>query len=329
MADLVNKRQSRQSSGEAKKRLRLLFATMARRCSQLVGIIGSAALVAKERLRFWRDDVAAIRVVAKEHLKISADDAPSIRVLVNERLRLREDRVGILHRVLREGSSLVEEDIADMDAGVPLCYSQEGESLILERIFRAGPAGFYVDVGAHHPKRFSNTYSLYKRGWRGINLDPNPGVKELFATYRPRDTFISTAVSNREASRDFYVFSEPALNTFSRALADEYQQANQKLLEVRSITSRTLASILSECNVERPIDFMSIDVEGEELDVLQSNDWRRYRPALLLVEIIGFDLHRAELSRVHCFLIDLGYRLFAKTYNTVFYVDSTSTRSLG
>ncbi|MFA7355121.1 MAG: SAM-dependent methyltransferase, partial [Sulfurimonadaceae bacterium] len=66
-------------------------------------------------------------------------------------------------------------------------YSQEGEDMILRRLFEQQPNGFYVDVGAHHPKRFSNTYFFYKKGWRGINIDAMPNSMELFNKIRPRD----------------------------------------------------------------------------------------------------------------------------------------------
>jgi hypothetical protein len=64
-------------------------------------------------------------------------------------------------------------------------YSQEGEDMILQRIFENQPCGFYVDVGAHHPKRFSNTYFFYKKGWRGINIEAMVGSRQLFNKMRP------------------------------------------------------------------------------------------------------------------------------------------------
>ena len=66
-------------------------------------------------------------------------------------------------------------------------YSQEGEDMLLDRFLEDRSVGFYVDVGAHHPKRFSNTYRLYCRGWRGLNIDANPGSMTLFQKLRPRD----------------------------------------------------------------------------------------------------------------------------------------------
>ena len=289
--------------------------------------IESIRLLVKEGLRFDQDAVPSIRLLIREGLKFREDAVLSIRLLVREGLQFKEKDVRFIRLLLNDGLHVTEDEITDtgirdIQAVAQLCYSQEGESLILDRLFDLRNTGFYVDVGAHHPKRFSNTYALYKRGWRGINIDPNPGVKEMFNAVRPGDVFVEAAVLSAEGAHDFYVLNEPALNTFSKALADEYQQAGYKLAEVRPIRTRKLSSVLDECKVEQPIDLMSIDVEGHELDVLQSNDWARYRPRVLLVEILEFDLSRPDSNAVHNFVLERGYVLFAKTYNTVFYKDA-------
>src|SRR5580700_9536062 len=94
-------------------------------------------------------------------------------------------------------------------------YAQEGEDMVMRRFFesRATP-GFYVDVGAHHPQRFSNTYFFYRQGWRGINIDAMPGSMKAFETLRPRDINIEAAVSAEHQSLTYAIFNEPALNSF-------------------------------------------------------------------------------------------------------------------
>src|SRR5690349_18351333 len=74
-------------------------------------------------------------------------------------------------------------------------YSQEGEDMVLRRVFEHKAHGFYVDVGAHHPMRFSNTYFFYRRGWRGINIDARPGSKREFDRARPRDINVECGVA--------------------------------------------------------------------------------------------------------------------------------------
>ena len=98
-------------------------------------------------------------------------------------------------------------------------YSQEGEDMILSRYFDGQLKGFYIDIGAHHPKRFSNTYIFYKRGWSGINIDAMPGSMYEFNKYRSRDINIESAISLEPSELTFNIFKEPALNTFSNELA--------------------------------------------------------------------------------------------------------------
>lgn len=100
-------------------------------------------------------------------------------------------------------------------------YSQEGEDIILRRIFECKTNGFYIDVGAHHPKRFSNTYLFYKKGWNGINIDAMPGSMVLFRKLRSRDINIEAAITNEKREMSFFMFDEPALNTFDKDLATE------------------------------------------------------------------------------------------------------------
>ena len=212
------------------------------------------------------------------------------------------------------------DDINNLTEGT-LVFSQEGEDLVLSRMFNGRQNGFFVDIGAHHPKRFSNTYLLYRSGWRGINIEPNPGVKRIFDDIRPEDINIETAIGNNESESTFYMFQEPALNTFSKTLADQYERAGQKLIEKKAIKTRKLSSVLNEHCSGKNIDILSIDVEGMELSVLESSDWKQYRPKMLLLEILDFDINHSEKYPVHNFIVKKGYAIRAKTMNTVFYED--------
>ena len=108
-------------------------------------------------------------------------------------------------------------------------YSQEGEDLVLAQIFEGKPPGFYVDVGAHHPIRYSNTYLFYRRGWRGINIEAMPGSMEEFRRVRPHDTNIEALVSLDRGSVPFFVFNESALNTTSVKLAKQWPKSKRGL----------------------------------------------------------------------------------------------------
>jgi hypothetical protein len=104
-------------------------------------------------------------------------------------------------------------------------YAQEGEDRVLLRLLEPlKKSGFYVDVGAHHPVRFSNTYFFYLRNWHGINIDPLPGSMALFNRDRPRDINLELAIASEEQTLNYYMCNEPALNTFSPTLATERNQ---------------------------------------------------------------------------------------------------------
>ena len=197
--------------------------------------------------------------------------------------------------------------------------------MVLARLFEARKTGFYVDVGAHHPTRFSNTQRFYELGWRGINIEPNPDALALFQRQRSRDTNVCCGVAGSDGRMEYIMFNEPALNSFDRSLSESRQSSKYRIVGTKEVPVRRLSAILEEClPPETPITFMSIDVEGYDLDVLKSNDWTRFRPECLLVESVGFDLGSAAESPINAFLLKNGYKLFAKTVHTLFYLDSHS-----
>ncbi|MDD2720631.1 MAG: FkbM family methyltransferase [Gallionella sp.] len=199
-------------------------------------------------------------------------------------------------------------------------YAQEGEDIVLERFFTGQQAGFYVDVGAHHPLRFSNTYLFYLRGWRGVNIDAMPGSMEVFRRLRPRDINVESAVAGKEGQFTYYVFREKALNTCDSTLAEQYVEAGHAIISRLQMKACPLVDLLSEYVPEgTSIDFLSVDVEGFDLDVLRSNDWQVFRPKVVITEELRSPAG-AEDSSVRDFLISMGYRVFARTFNSVFYV---------
>jgi FkbM family methyltransferase len=220
--------------------------------------------------------------------------------------------------------------IEKLDPFVHLAYSQDGEDMILRRLFERQALGFYVDVGAHHPFRFSNTCYFYRRGWRGINIDPNPDAIEAFRRIRPSDSNICVGISDIAGCLSFHLFNEPALNTFDADLAAAHARSPEyRLLETRSIPVRRLDGLLAEhLPPDQRIDFLSIDVEGLDLAVLRSNDWRRFRPRMLLVEAHERTVVAVANDPINLFAVAVGYRLIAKTLNTLIYEDGSSAASV-
>lgn len=201
-------------------------------------------------------------------------------------------------------------------------YSQEGEDMILRRIFDGKSNGFYVDVGAHHPKRFSNTYYFYKAGWRGINIDAMPGSMVSFNKTRPRDINLDIPVMRQNNKLTYYQFNEPALNGFCKDLSDTRDGLNNyKIIGTIDIEGNQLSEILDKhMPINTEIDFLSVDVEGLDLDVLESNDWSRYRPKVVLVEILESSLFTIQHNPIYMFINNNRYKIYAKTENTVIFL---------
>lgn len=200
------------------------------------------------------------------------------------------------------------------------CFSQEGEDMILRRMFGKRREGFFVDVGAHHPFRYSNTYLFYKKGWRGINIDATPGSMRAFTKYRPADINLELAVSRTPGELCFYLFNDHAYNTFDADVAEKSRQAGATLLAKTKIASIPLKDILDKhLTGGKKIDFLSVDVEGFDLEVLKSNDWTLYKPEYVLVECLSTPLPDIFKDSTYIYLNSLGYDIFAKTVNTFFF----------
>lgn len=227
-------------------------------------------------------------------------------MLDNERTR------AALFAILRSGATNLQES-----------YSQEGEDIILARLCGAKGDGFYVDVGAHHPFRFSNTYLFYLRGWRGINIDATPGSMDAFRRLRPRDINLELFVSTDPTPQRLHLFNEPALNTASAALAARRGEENSayRVVGTVAVASRSLASILDEyVQPGQIIDILNIDVEGMDLDVLRSNNWTKYRPTFVLAEILDATLADLDMHDVTVLLRGQGYRPACKLLNTAIFL---------
>lgn len=208
----------------------------------------------------------------------------------------------------------------DPDMCPNLCYGQDGEDLILNRLLEGQALGFYVDVGAHHPVRFSNTYLFYQRGWRGINIDAMPGSMKKFSKVRPRDINIECGVAGAAGKLMYHRFNEPALNTFDANEAGHKNKPPYQMIETIEVGVERLDALLTRyMPAGQQIDFLSVDVEGKDEEVLRSNDWSRYRPRFILAETLRTDMLSMGGCPVVQFLRSMGYRPVGKAYNTSFF----------
>ena len=200
-------------------------------------------------------------------------------------------------------------------------YSQEGEDILLSKIFGHKKSGFYVDIGAHHPKRFSNTYMFYKRGWRGINIDAMPGSMDLFNKKRKRDINIEKPISDKSQILTFYSFEEPAFNSFSEELSLKRINRNEKLLFKKKLKTVTIEEILDiYLPLEQEIDFFSIDVEGLDFNVLKSNNFKKYSPRVVIIEILDNNINNLLENEITLFMISMNYSIISKLINSVIFI---------
>ncbi len=192
-------------------------------------------------------------------------------------------------------------------------YSQCGEDLILDYLNHHKTTGFYVDVGANDPRVFSNTYFFYKKGWNGLVVEPNLQKLSQYSYWRKRDVRVRCAVGP-QGSFTFYTFKEDALNTMSEEVARSYENMGHKILSTETVPSLPLSDIFKEQNIKH-IDFLSIDTEGQNFEVLQTNDWNTYRPNFVVVETAEFDKPDDESleEKYNTYMEHVGYKKVANT----------------
>jgi FkbM family methyltransferase len=165
-------------------------------------------------------------------------------------------------------------------------FSQHGEDIWLDSVLKGKSTGFYIDIGANHPEFNSNTCRFYRRGWTGINVEPTVGGHAAFQRLRPRDINLQIAVAPEEGETTLYTLShDTTLSTLSRAAAEE--AARRLGLAIHEVKVRTmpLQKIFEKHAAGRVVDFMSVDAEGYDIEVLRTNSWEQNRPTFVLVEL--------------------------------------------
>jgi FkbM family methyltransferase len=172
---------------------------------------------------------------------------------------------------------------ASRDEDPFISYSLNFEDVILHRLFPVNRTGFYVDVGAGHPRFENDTFSLYQRGWRGINIEPNHGFHAALIEERHRDINLRVVLSDSVGGTlTYYELNGSGLSTCDAKQAAVYQASDRDVV-LREVPVTTLANVIAEAGIDR-INILKIDVEGFEEKVLNGNDWERFRPDVVVVE---------------------------------------------
>lgn len=193
---------------------------------------------------------------------------------------------------------------------VKYSYAYTGEDRLLESIYKplVSYNGYYVDVGSNHPVFASNTYNFYRKGWKGICIDPNPDLIKKYGYYRPRDIAVCALISDTEEERPFYIVQNNVLSTTEEANLKD-PDINGLHVEKVTVKPRTLTSVLDEFQAPEMIDILSVDAEDHDFNVLKSLDFRRYSPRLIIVEDESFDIRNPENNNINKFLSRNGYLL--------------------
>lgn len=201
-------------------------------------------------------------------------------------------------------------------------WAQWGEDVVLESFLGDSTprGGCFVDVGAFHPKKYSNTWRLYRRGWRGINVDVDQVKIDVFDLVRPGDENVCCAIGHAPGEATLYSFGHySVLSTLDAAQAAGYRALGYDC-EERRVRVRTLTEVLDASRFRgRRVALLSIDVEGAEESVLRSLDFARYRPGLILVESHAQGLAALQAAPAYRLLAGLDYELVNWTGLTAFF----------
>ena len=189
-------------------------------------------------------------------------------------------------------------------------YSQNWEDIIIDRLLKNKNNGFYLEIGGYEPKRLSNTYRFYKRGWRGIVVEPNPDVKDKFVSSRPGDIFINTGIGANNDYLNYYKYLVPALNTFSKKTVKDNTQKGFNVTEIKKIKIIDIKTFLKKY-VVKDFDILSIDTEGLDYEILKNWNWE-YKPQIICCE-------KDDENQISYLLAKYGYVVsFQTKYNLIY-----------
>jgi FkbM family methyltransferase len=166
-------------------------------------------------------------------------------------------------------------------------YAQRFEDLYLMRCFGTRSGGFYIDIGSGHPVYDNTSFAFYLAGWRGITVEPNPWLARLSRAVRPRDRRVEALVGARPGEATFYLVHE--FHGFSTMIEDHARAAQAQFGKTSQPIARRVTTLreLCEQGAPRVFDFLKVDVEGAEQDVLLNGDWQSFRPKVVVVEALA------------------------------------------
>jgi Methyltransferase FkbM domain len=197
----------------------------------------------------------------------------------------------------------------------------EGEDLILESLLRDVVEGTYIDAGANHPITINNTYGFYRRGWSGLAIDGNSSFAGLWADLRPNDTFVHGLLSDTVKEVHFQIFPDHTMSSMDPETSERYAaRVEPGSVKIEMMKTSRLGDLRKTCLPGGEIHLLSVDVEGEDLNVLIGADLQVMRAGVIVVETKNCSLYRPLENSLVQYLTALGYRLIAKTPLDAFFV---------
>ena len=202
----------------------------------------------------------------------------------------------------------------------PRYFGQTAEDAIIRRYIPEN-YGTYVDVGAGRPIQGSNTYSLYKRGWSGVCIDPLSENARLFNIFRKKDQFISALVGSNADEIQFWEFDPYMFSTADKSTADRIMRTHgARLVKNSLLPIKPLAALTPKIDHNIP-SFLSIDAEGKDFEVLTTNDWERFHPRVVCIEEWNLGITSDFENEVENYLNKLNYSRVAYTGLSSIFVD--------
>jgi FkbM family methyltransferase len=204
-------------------------------------------------------------------------------------------------------------------------YSQTGEDRIIEAILGHPQNKFFVDVGCNHPQWLSNTFALYKKGWRGINIDGNEKIVNLYHNLRSEDKNIQAFISDQSSEILFTEFKDSAVSSLSPDHVEKWR-AHSQIVSQKMVQTSTLTEILELYQSPKRFDLLSIDVEGHDYEVLSSLDLNVYRPRLIVIEMHDFDINQPSQHPIYQYLTGKSYQLAGFVIMNGYFVDQSGRK---
>ncbi|MBC6696529.1 FkbM family methyltransferase [Hymenobacter puniceus] len=207
-----------------------------------------------------------------------------------------------------------------------LSYGYTGEDRLLESLLKPLVTynGFYVEVGCNEPRFISNTFLLYRRGWRGICIDANQQLIDKFGRIRPRDQAVCAFVAHELEPLAYLEFGNNVLSTADPQYVPQYLAQGEQIERTRQVQPRTLTAILDERHAPPHFDLLTIDAEEFDLSVLESLDFEAYRPRLVMVEAEDFDPLQPLQHPITTFLLARNYSFKGSILKNLYFLDEAA-----